>query len=421
VAAALFLFALRGCAALYSRSGLPRPVAMATAGLALGLVTLRYPEIVGNGREAIAALFDRPWGAPHVVALLALRFVVTPLAVGSGTVGGVFTPTLFLGAMLGHAFGAGARALAPALGADPAAFAVAGMGFLLAGTTHAPLTAVVMVFEMTLDYGIVVPLLLGSALASLVATRLSANSVYTEALQRKAGEGEAHGALDVLRVADLVRGDQVTVAPDLALPRLLDAFVASRRNHLYVVDERGGFVGAVNLHDVNEALRAAADPGALAARDVMRPRFEVTVPEEGLPRVLERFAAQECERLPVVADLESRRLVGTISKRDILSVYSLELLQRGAGRRPSRPIEPQIETLVDEVPLPEGLAGRTFAESRFRDTHALALLLVRRGASGLLLPDAELRFAAGDRLVVFGPRDRIAALRDRETPGGPHS
>ena len=409
---ALFLFALRACASLYARSGLPRPVAMATAGLALGLVTLRYPEIVGNGREAIAALFVRPWGIEAVLALLVLRLIVTPLAVGSGTVGGVFTPTLFLGAMLGHAFGAGVQALAPGLGTDPAAFALAGMGFLLAGTTHAPLTAVVMVFEMTLDYGMVVPLLLGSAVATLVAKRLTANSVYTEALQRKADEDPA-GALDVLRVADLVRSDQVTVAPGLALPQLLDAFVASRRNHLYVVDERGGFLGAVNLHDVNEALRAAGGAGTLVATDAMRKRFEVTTPEESLPRVLERFAAQECERLPVLRDLDSRQLVGTISKRDILSVYSLELLQRGATRRAPRPIEPAIETLVDEVPLPRELAGRTFAESRFRDTHALALLLVRRGAAGLLLPDAELRFVAGDRLVVFGPRDRVLALRER--------
>jgi CBS domain-containing protein len=149
----------------------------------------------------------------------------------------------------------------------------------------------------------------------------------------------------------------------------------------------------------------------------MRSRFEVTVPEEGLPRVLDRFAAQECERLPVLADLESRRLVGTISKRDILSVYSLELLQRNSGRRPSRPIEPPIETLVDEVPLAPELEGRTFAESRFRDTHALALLLVRRGSAGLLIPDGDLRFAAGDRLVVFGPRERIAALRERGPAG----
>jgi CIC family chloride channel protein len=408
--AALFLQALRASAALFSRRGLSRPLGMAMAGLGLGLVTLLFPEIVGNGREAIAALLARPWGVEHVLALLALRLVVTPLAVGSGTVGGVFTPTLFLGAMLGHAFGAAVASIAPGLGADPAAFALAGMGALLAGTTHAPLTAVVMVFEMTLDYEVVVPLLLGSAVASLVASRLSTNSVYTEALQRKAGADEVTGALDVLRVADLVRPDQVTIPPDLALARVLDEFVAARRNHLYVVDADSSFLGAVNLHDVNDALRAG-DPGTLTARDLVRPRFEVTVPGEGLPRVLERFAAQECERLPVLADLESRRLVGTVSKRDILSVYSLELVQRSAGRRPKHPIESPIEALVDEVPLPPTLEGRTFAEARFRDTTGLALLLVRRGAAGMLLPDAALRFAAGDRLVVFGPRDKITALK----------
>ena len=212
------------------------------------------------------------------------------------------------------------------------------MGFLLASTTHAPLTAVVMVFEMTLDYGMVVPLLLGSAVATLVARRLSGNSVYTEALQRKAGGRRSRRARSTCCASPTwCAADQVTVAPELALPQLLDVFVASRRNHLYVVDERGGFVGAVNLHDVNEALRAAGGAGALVARDAMRARFEVTTPEEGLPRVLERFAAQECERLPVLRDLETRRLVGTISKRDILSVYSLELLQRSARRTGAAP------------------------------------------------------------------------------------
>jgi CIC family chloride channel protein len=411
--AALFLEALRASASLYRWMRLPRPVGMATAGLVLGLVTLRFPEIVGNGRDAIAALFARPWGIEHVLALLALRLVVTPLAVGSGTVGGVFTPTLFLGAMLGHAFGVTVATAAPGLGTDPAAFALAGMGALLAGTTHAPLTAVVMVFEMSLDYDVVVPLLLGSAAASVVATRFTTESVYTEALRRKGSQEEGPGALDVLRVADVVRPDGVTVAPDLPLARVLDTFVAARRNHLYVVDADGAFLGAVNLHDVNDALRAG-DAGTLAARDLMRTRFAVTVPEEGLPRVLDRFAAEECERLPVLADLDSRRLLGTISKRDILSVCSLERLQRSAGRWPSRPVEAPAEALVDEVPLPPGLDGRAFAESRFRESYGLALLFVRRSA-GMLLPDAGLRFAAGDRLVVFGPRDKTAALKKLAT------
>jgi hypothetical protein len=155
----------------------------------------------------------------------------------------------------------------------------------------------------------------------------------------------------------------------------------------------------------------------MVARDVLLPRFEATVPEESLPRVLERFAAQECERLPVLADTESRHLVGTISKRDILSVYSLELLQSAGGRRRPGPVEPAVHSLVDEVPLPRDLDGRTFGESRFRERFGLALLLVRRGSAGLLLPDAALRFASGDRLVVFGPSSRVSALRDAAPSG----
>lgn len=330
--AALFLLALRASAAAFLRSRVPRPLAMALAGLVLGVATLRFPEVVGNGREAIAALFERPWTVSAVLALLALRLVVTPLAVGSGTVGGVFTPTLFVGAMLGQAFGAFVAAALPGLGTSPPVYALAGMGCLLAGTTHAPLTSVVMVFEMTLDYGVVVPLLVGSAVASLVARRVSGSSVYTEALDRKAGaDGALSPGLDVSRVADFQRSEQVTVPEELALPALLDVFVRFRRNHLYVVGPGGEFKGAVNLHAVNEALRGASDPRRTLARDVLESRFETTTPEESLPRVLERFAAQNSERLPVLAADGSRRLLGTISKRDVLAAYATELMQ---ARRP---------------------------------------------------------------------------------------
>jgi CIC family chloride channel protein len=336
--AAAFLVVMRTSAAVFRRSGLPRPVAMALAGLALGFATLHYPHVVGNGREAIAALFERPWTIGHVLALLALRLVLTPLAVGSGTVGGVYTPTLFLGAMLGQAFGATVSAALPGIGAEPTVYALAGMGCLLAGTTHAPLTSVVMVFEMTLDYGVVVPLLVGSAVASVVAQRLSPVSVYTEALARKAGvEGAPSARLDVLHVADLLRAEQVTVAEDLAAPELLEVFVRSRRNHLYVVGRGGEFHGAVNLHDVNEALGEASDPHQMLARDLLQRRFETTTPAESLSRVLERFAAQDSERLPVLAADGSRRLLGTISKRDVLAAYARDLIDRRGGGEHRRP------------------------------------------------------------------------------------
>ena len=334
--AALFLLALRASAAMFSRSRLPRPAAMALAGLAAGLVMLWFPEIVGNGRDAIAALFQREWGPGTVIALLVLRLVVTPLTVGSGAVGGVFTPTLFIGAMLGQAFGTGVAHVLPGLHVHPGAYALTGMACLLAGTTHAPMTATLMVFEMTLDYNVVVPLLLGSAIASLVASRVSAASVYTEALQRNATTLDDAGAargVAAMRVGDLMRREQVTVPPDCPATGLFDTFVGVRRNHLYVVDEEQRFIGAVNLHDLNAALKDEARPETLRAGDLARTRFAMTTPDEPVLGAMEKFERQECERLPVVADLESRHLLGTISKRDILSAWARERLGRASPRK----------------------------------------------------------------------------------------
>jgi chloride channel protein, CIC family len=327
--ASAFLIALRSSSALFRGASLPRPLAMVLAALVLGVAILRYPELVGNGRESIADLFAQQWLWPRVIALLVLRLLVTPLMVGSGAVGGVFTPTLFIGAMLGYAFGYGVHAVVPGTSAAPAAYALVGMGALLAGTTHAPLTSVLMVFEMTLDYNLVVPLLVASAASSLLATRLLRDSVYTEALRRQAEAAEPEdGHAGALRVREVMRQDQVAVPPDLTLAELLDRFVSARRNHLYVVED-GRFAGAVNLHDLNRELRSRAG-SSLRARDLAHRSFEATVPDERLDRVLERFARQECERLPVLADRTSRVLVGTVSKRDILAAYAQERLQAPA-------------------------------------------------------------------------------------------
>jgi CIC family chloride channel protein len=331
VAAAL-LAALRGSASLYRRLRLPRPVAMATAGLVLGLAILGYPELVGNGRSAIAALFERPWSLGYVLALLALRLIVTPLAVGSGTVGGVFTPTLFLGAMVGQAFGSIVRAIVPGAGLDPAAYALVGMSTVLAGTTHAPLTSAVLVFEMTLDYSAIVPLLVGSAIASQVATMLTRESVYTEALNRKALAARTLGdPAGLLRVSDVMRQDQITVPADMPLQPLLDTFMRARRNHVYLVDAEGRFRGAVNFHEAVGALQSTGGAGSTTAQDLAHTGFPVARLDDALADVLERYDALAAERLPVLEVGDSRRLVGTISKRDILAAYSARMLTDAGG------------------------------------------------------------------------------------------
>lgn len=428
VTAALFLQALRSSSMIFRRSKLPRPVAMAAAGLALGVVILRFPEIVGNGREAIQDLFQQEWGPGFALALFGLRLVLTSTTVGSGAVGGVFTPTLFLGAMLGDAFGSAVHGLFPAVTAGPKAYALVGMGCLLAGTTHAPITAVLMIFEMTLNYNIVLPLLVAAVASSLVARKLSAESVYTEALRRKRGaiaEGVEASVMRSLTVRDVMRADQLTVPTDMPLPELLDRFIANRRNHLYITDSEGRFEGAVSLHDVNRALREVETPEQLHAIDLADTTFETTVPWEHLDRVLDRFWVEEAERLPVLEDRESRKLIGTVSRRDILGVYSLEVLHRrsllarfdtaGAPSNAPTYVELPADHQVDNVQVPASLVGHTVTESRFRERFGVSVLMIRRSDGGKetrLIPDGSTTFQAGDKLIVFGARDKVEMLRE---------
>ncbi len=428
--AALFLRALSVATHWFRRSHLPRPLAMAVAGLILGVVILRFPEVVGNGREGIADLFQENWGVGMLVVLLGLRLLVTSTTVGAGAAGGVFTPTLFLGAVLGDAFGSVVHHFFPALTAGPKAYALVGMGCLLAGTTHAPITAVLMLFEMTLNYNIVLPLLLGAAAASLAARSVAAESVYTEALRRKRGPPALSGegaVMQKLTVSDVMRAEQSTAPASTPLPQLLDRFIRERRNHIYIVDDEGRFQGAVSLYEASRALREASDPAGLKAVDIADPRFQTTVPGEHLDRTLDRFWVEACERLPVLDSHIHRRVIGTVSKRDILGVYSLEVLHRrsllarfeSGGEPGSRPtyVELPEDHLIEEIAPPAEILGQTFADSQFRERYGASVLIVRRvDASGRtlrLIPEGRTRFEPGDRLIVFGARDKLSVLARR--------
>lgn len=423
--AALFLRGLRASSALFRKSRLPRPLAMAIAGLLLGVVVLFVPDVVGNGREAIVLLFREDWVPGFALMVLLLRVVLTSAEVGSGAVGGVFTPTLFIGAVLGDAFGSALQMAFPQFVGGPKAYALVGMGCLLAGTTHAPITAVLMLFEMTLDYNIVLPLLLGASAASLVARSIDDQSIYTEALRRKRGaptpRGEA-AAMAKLTVSDVMRAEHRVVPADTPLPRLLDTFIHERRNHLYI-EKDGAFAGAVSLYEASRALREAADPASLCARDVANPSFQTTTPEERLDRTLERFWTQECERLPVLDRATNGKVIGTVSKRDILGVYSLEILHRRSllarfdedlpGARPTY-VELPEDHIVDESSVPPELVGLTFSEARVRERYGVSVLILRRmderGRPQRLIPEGRTRLEAGDRVVVFGAREKVEAF-----------
>lgn len=186
LAAQLFMRALRGGVVLAERSKLPLPVRAGIGGLGVGLLALWLPEVTGNGFEPLGGILDGSLALSITAVLVLAKMLATTASVSSGSPGGVFTPTLLVGAAFGSCFGqALAAAFGPGVVGQPGSYALVGMAAAIAGATHAPLMAAVLVFELSGDYGIVLPLLVATSLSTLVSRRLHPDSLYTAEARRR--------------------------------------------------------------------------------------------------------------------------------------------------------------------------------------------------------------------------------------------
>jgi len=316
-AAPQFLRALEGAKAGFARLALPLPVRLGLGGLIVGVVSARVPEVWGNGYSVVNSLLHHDWLWALVLLVLASKIVTTAATTGSGAIGGVFTPTLFVGASLGLLFGQGVHALWPEATSMPFAYAIVGMGAFLAGATHAPLMAILMIFEMTLSYQAVLPLMLACVAAYFVARASGEHSMYDVTIHRNQEE-RALARWRGLQISELLKPATPTVPVTAAFADVERAFLEHPVRYVYVVDGAGRFCGVVSLHEIKQLLISRQGPPSSTAGELMRREFAVLTPETALGDALQMFLTQDTERLPVVRSAEDRTLLGVVSKSDLL-------------------------------------------------------------------------------------------------------
>jgi len=299
-----------------ARIAAPVYVKMCVGGLIVGAFAVWRPEVCGNGYSAVSGILHNEWLWQTIALILIFKILATTVTFGSGAVGGVFTPTLFIGASLGFLFGSGAQRVLTHLPVNPSAFALVGMGAFLASATHAPIMAIVMIFEMTLDYQIIPPLMLACVVGYYTSVSIEKQSIYAEALKRK-GAGDYRRQLAELHVRDLMKPKPLTVSPTAGFAEIGEKFIATRFNYLYVTD-RGRFLGAVSLHDIKNFLNTPELANVVIAGDILRDSFPVLPPDASLTEALERFSQHDGERLPVVSDSNGKSLIGSVSKTDVI-------------------------------------------------------------------------------------------------------
>lgn len=343
IVGAAFLKMVQRLELRFRQVGWPVYVRLALGGLIVGLIATQFPGVWGNGYVAanrilqdhydhLAAPWLHGWLTPDSEVILFLcglflaKLLATVATVSSGTVGGVFTPTLFLGTSLGALFGNVLHQMGGASALPTSAFALVGMASVLAATTRSPLLAMIMVFEISLDYSLMPALMLGCVVSILIARQLHADSIYTEPLRLRGldvdGEPATRGIPEGQTVGDLMRAPVPPLRENTPLKEIADRFLKSPNNFLPVVDAEQRLIGVIALHDLKEHLNSNSELSAVIAYDVMRPPPKCLTPGvpllEALPVVLE----SELRNIPVVNSFKENRLVGSLARAEVLAIFS---------------------------------------------------------------------------------------------------
>lgn len=404
----------------------PLPLKTAAAGALVGLTGFFLPQALGVGYETISEALSRD-ALPLLLllALLAAKLILTPVSIGGGFVGGVFAPSLYVGAMLGGAFGLAAQALFPSLGLAPAAYALVGMAAVLAGATHAPLTASLLLFEMTNDYRIILPLLFSVAVSLMLSQRLQRESVYTLGLARhgiRLERGRDLEVMSTMRVEEVMRPVTDALREEMPLDEAAEALARSRRHGLPVLDDQGRLTGILTLGDVDRARGATV--GEACTRTL-----QVASPQEPLSEALRRMSHLEIGRLPVVSPEDPTHLLGILRRADVIQAYEVALARRAAQRQhqqaarlnaftPSRISVWEVEVTPDSPVQGKSLAQITLP----RQCVAASL---RRGAQAFV-PRGDTILLPGDVLTFSGEEQARAGVLNLLQPvqtgeEGPHA
>jgi CIC family chloride channel protein len=431
----LFVRALFGSQDLFEKLPLPNWLKPALGMLLVGAIGVWWPHVFGNGFETVNLTLHEQIPIMMLLSLVPIKMIASSLTFGSGGAGGLFTPSLMVGALLGGSFGYGVHLLFPNVTAEHGAYALVGMGGVLAGMTHAPLTAIMMIFEQTNNYQIVLPLMFVCIISHFTTRLFKGRSLDEESLQRGGivlPTGVEAGVMQSVRVEDIMHDDVSAISHSVPFPMVVEQFLKEPYSNLYVANSAGKFLGAIRLHSMKNMLHQAESLSSVIADDLVDDSFQFVTPRQNLADVMDIFWRENAERLPVIDNSTDRKLIGWISKRDLLGVYSQEILRK--RQRLARFIVHEADETRDMfVELPEGfelrtaelpahLDGRTLAELAPRSRYGVHILAINRrdpvtGRGITEMPEPGKRLAAGDDLVVIGKSDNIAQFMASLAPG----
>ncbi|RME41875.1 MAG: CBS domain-containing protein, partial [Caldilineae bacterium] len=393
------------------------PVARTTIGMGLtGLIGLGLPAISGAGFSHVNEDLKGLIPLQSAIRLGLGKFFATIFTVGAGASGGVFAPMLFIGSMFGSAFGNIVHDTFPAITDPPGAYALVGMAAMFAAVSHAPITSVLIIFELTGDYYLMLPLMLATVLSTFVSETLNRDSFYTYSLAREGlhvgGQAQVEDILRGLQVAEAMFTNITMISPSTTLRDLSRLFAKAHKRAFPVVDDKGCLLGLVAISDVARAIAQGKDENATTAQDVMVRSVVVTYPDEPLWIAKRRLRAKDLGRLLVVDRKQHRKLLGIVREEDIGQAYSQALLRMVQLEHRVELLKlghlEHIASLEFQCPSNSILHGKKLEAISW--PVECVVTHIRRG-SRMIIPRGQHQIEAGDFLTIMVAEEDMQSLK----------
>ena len=324
--------------AIHERVRLSPWLRPAAAGLIVGLIALRWPDVLGVGYEATDKTLKGGYDLQLLLLLALAKGTATVVCLGSGFGGGIFSPSLVMGALVGSAYGLIAVAVFPDLGSSTSVYALLAMAAVAACTLGAPISTIIMVFELTADYGVTFALMATVAVASIIFRQLHWHSFFTGQLAARGIDLQGrhdHGLMASRTVAEVMRPEVVTVGLDADLDHLKAVFL-HRHLPIFVVDEQGHLFGSIHFEDLADAAFAQDQETPLTARDLAHRLPVALTADEDLETALRLCEANHEEHMPVVKDKTSLAVIAEVRLVDLLLARNRALIEARVAERGER-------------------------------------------------------------------------------------
>ena len=402
---------------------------MVAVGTIVGVSGYFYHDIFGIGYAAMNRLLANEIAWKIILILMVLKFLLVPLILSSGGFGGVFAPTLFFGGCFGYLFAITFRYIW-GIDVDPITFSLVGMGAVLGGINSIPITAILLIFEMTKDYSFMLPLMLAvvisSTIVQLVLKGSSIHIKHLESLGYNIIQGKRADILQSIKVKEIMREDVILIPDSVKLPVLMNQMLDSHHGSFYTVNCEGKITGAITENEIRPIITEYEQlKDMLIAGDVARKNIVMVNENDNLDEILKLFGSNNADEFPVVSAENPQKVIGTIWRQDLIMAYNRESLKYNLADGLAYELKSVDKNSVSRVAkgyaiierkVKSSFVGKSLSEIKLRNEYGLEVLMIKKKSSPfddeensnkIIMPDPNYILSADDTLVLFGQDEKL--------------